>query len=221
MRLNPWKCEVWRKNKGMRCSMYFCESDDKMGAHIRKRGKHFLEVRTCTEKESRHQGYHLWRLSGKKNVLWLEWSRHIWIAITSSKPAVHSLTPSHPLIHLPTYPHVHLCLSTHLLIYLPITTHINPSVHLPTHLSIHSPTLSFIKPSTHLSLSIIHSSTSIHLPTYPSIHSLIHSAIQLSTHLPALHSSSHPFNWLVNLSCISAMHKALRRCWRGWRQGWS
>ena len=190
MRPNPWKGEMWRKNKGMRCNMYFCESDDKVGAHIRKRGEHFLEVRTHTGKESSHQGHHLWRLSGKKNVLWLEWSRHIWIAITSSKPAVHSLTPSHLLIYLPTYPQVHLCLSTHLLIYLPITTHlsIHPSTYPHVYPSIHLHTHSLI----HLLISVSPSSIHQHPFTYPRIHLSIHSSTQPSNYLLICQRSTHP-----------------------------
>jgi len=189
MRPSPWKGEVWVEKKGLRWNMDFCVSPMTSGTSHQKMWQTLSrEVRTCTEKESRHQGYHLWRSSRKKNVLWLEWSRHIWTANASSKPAVHSFTPSHPPIHPPTYPLIHLCLSTHLLIYLPISyPFINPSVHLPTCLFIQSPTRSSINPSTDLapSFSSTHSSTSIHLPTYPSIHSLIHLAIHLSAHLPS------------------------------------
>lgn len=146
-----------------------------------------------------------------ENVLWLEYSRHIQIAIISFRPADHSITLSHPHVHPPIssthsslsiYPAAHLS-TYYLLIY--------QSTHLPTH--------TFIFSSTHI---LIHSS--IYL--YPSssihyIHPSIHPSIQSSNCLLTCYPYIHPSNQLTSLSCISSMCKALSKCWRGWLLGWS
>lgn len=172
MRPDSWKGEVWVKNNGMKWNMYFHESDDKMGSHIRKCSKHFLEVRTCTEEESRHQGHHLCRASQRKCALIRTKQTHMncnylfW--------ACSPLIPSHPPIYLQTtcsliFDHWPAHLPTCLLSVYPSTyPHTYPSIHPPTYSSIHPS----IHPCIYLSLSIIHSC--VHPPTHTPIHPFTH-----------------------------------------------
>lgn len=215
MRPDPWKGEVWVKNNGMKWNMYFHESVDKMGSHIRKYSKHSLEVRTCTEEESRHQGHHLCRFSRRKCVLIRakQTHRNCNYLFWSCCSLTHSFSPTYLPTDLPT----HLSLSSRWPAHLPTCHHsIYASIHLPTHLIhpsahilIHSPIYPCIFPSLHHPF--------IYPTTYASIHPFTH-PLNLPTVYSPTHSappSTHPSHQLTDLSFISTMYKALRRCWGG------
>lgn len=156
--------------------MYFHESDDKMGSHIRKCSKHFLEVRTWMEEESRHQGHHLCRSSQRKCALIRTKQTHMncnylfWACSPT-----HSFSPT----YLPTDSPAHSSLTTDLPIYPPA---FSLCIHPPIHIPIHPPTHILIYSSIYLSLyipvSLSSIPVSIHLPTHPSTRSPIHSPIQ-------------------------------------------
>lgn len=107
-----------------------------------------------------------------ENVLWLEYSRHIQIAIISFRPADHSITLSHPHVHPPIS-------STH------SSLSIYPAAHLSTYYllvyqSTHPPTHTFIYSSTHPSTSTQHH------PFIMSIHPFTHLFSHPSVYSPAI-----------------------------------
>lgn len=199
---DSWIGEVWVENNSMTWNMYFHESDDKMGSPIRKCSKHFLEVRTCMEEKSRHQGRRLCRSSLRKctltrmkpphmncnDLFWACWSpTHSFLPtyLPTDSPAPSSLCDHWPALstHLPSlYPSIHP----------PTYSPIHPSTYPCIHLSLYHP---FLYPS-----------------TYPHTHPSLHPSTQPSNCLLARHPLHPSTHQLTSLSCMSTMCKALRKC---------